>query len=190
MHPATMKASIQCLRLQCAQRKSISLAPCPSWWRAPAHLQPPCWNLPLSPPIARRSSGVRIACHLKSHRRSLHHIVVHPASRLREEAASQLHAGARYARLEGDSQELDLEAATWLLLYHLYGVPDRAFPGGLGGPAAAGCGAARTYQQKAADLLAQDDVLNRYQSDTSAQWCFFVCCCVCVLVYLLVYTRS
>lgn len=90
------------------------------------------------------------------------------AQQLHEEAAGQLHAGARYVRLEDAAKELELEASTWQLLYFLYGVPDRSFPGGLGGPAAAGCGDARTYQQKAADLLAQDDVLNRY-----------VCCVDC-----------
>ena len=56
---------------------------------------------------------------------------------------------------------LDAEAATWHLLWHLYGVTDRAFPAGLGGPALDGVGGLCTAAQRIADAVAQYDDLNR-----------------------------
>lgn len=80
---------------------------------------------------------------------------------LREQASTQLQSDARYIHLQEMAAELELEAATWNLLDYLYGNPDPTFPGGLGGPVAPGCQGVRTYAQQVADLLVQDELLNR-----------------------------
>ena len=59
---------------------------------------------------------------------------------------------------------LDSEAATWHLLWHLYGVPDAAFPGGLGGQALDGVGGRRSAAQRIADIIAENETLNRFVS--------------------------
>ena len=56
---------------------------------------------------------------------------------------------------------LDAEAATWQLLWHLHGVTEREFPGGLGGPALDDVGGLCTAAQRIADAVAQFDDLNR-----------------------------
>lgn len=56
---------------------------------------------------------------------------------------------------------LDSEAATWHLLWHLYGVTDAEFPAGLGGPALDGVGGRRSAAQRIADTIAENDTLNR-----------------------------
>ena len=61
---------------------------------------------------------------------------------------------------------LDDEAATWLLLAHLAGDADPRFPGGHGGggpaaDAAEGAAGRRSIHQQAADLIAEDEHINR-----------------------------
>ena len=56
---------------------------------------------------------------------------------------------------------LDSEAATWHLLWHLYGVSDAEFPAGIGGPALDGVGGRRSAAQRIADTIAENETLNR-----------------------------
>ena len=70
----------------------------------------------------------------------------------------------------------DAEAATWRLLWHLYGVGARTYPGGLGGPKLPGCPGASTVAQHIAETLEQDAELNRWTSClTSAVPCMRTC---------------
>lgn len=55
----------------------------------------------------------------------------------------------------------DAEAATWRLLWHLYGTDSRAYPGSLGGPKLPGCTGALTVAQQIAAMLEEDAELNR-----------------------------
>ena len=59
---------------------------------------------------------------------------------------------------------LDAEAATWRLLWHLYGVDTQTYPGGLGGPKLTGCPGPSTVAQHIAEMLEQDTELNRWTS--------------------------
>jgi len=72
-------------------------------------------------------------------------------------------AGARHNSigLRWQASTLDAEAATWQLLWHLYGVTEREFPAGLGGPALDDVGGLCTAAQRIADAVAQFDDLNR-----------------------------
>ena len=56
----------------------------------------------------------------------------------------------------------DAEAATWRLLWHLYGVGSRTYPGGLGSPKLPGCSGVLTVAQHIAATLEQDAELNRW----------------------------
>ncbi len=56
---------------------------------------------------------------------------------------------------------LDAEAATWRLLWQLYGVGTQSYPGSLGGPKLPGCPGASTVAQHIAATLEQDAELNR-----------------------------
>ena len=85
----------------------------------------------------------------------------------REQAAQQpQHKAIRVLRLQEAAAALEAEAATWQLLWCLDGVPERAFPGGTGGPAPPGEQGEPTVAQRIAAMLAQDEALNR-------------CCCIC-----------
>jgi hypothetical protein len=86
----------------------------------------------------------------------------------REAASSALQRAARYVRLRDEANSLDAEAATWYLLWHLHANPDRAFPGGLGGQPVGGCGGRRTIHNRIADLIAEEDDLNRWPSDVES----------------------
>jgi hypothetical protein len=84
------------------------------------------------------------------------------AADLRDIATSQLQRAPRFLALTATADELDAEAATWRLMWHLHGVAGRDFPAGVGGEFVEGAGFAKTYCQHAADLVYQDDALNRY----------------------------
>lgn len=83
------------------------------------------------------------------------------AAELRDLAASQLQRAPRYMALSEAASELEAEAASWQLLWFLHGVPGRDFPAGRGGDFVEGAGFAKTFRQLAADVLFQDDTLNR-----------------------------
>lgn len=83
------------------------------------------------------------------------------ASEIRKSATSQMQRAARSGALLEQVEELEAEAATWQLLWHLHGVTAREFPGGKGGNFVDGAGLQKTVRQHAADLLFQDDGLNR-----------------------------
>ncbi|GAB4820101.1 hypothetical protein N2152v2_007147 [Parachlorella kessleri] len=83
------------------------------------------------------------------------------ASNLREAASLQLQRAARYLTLQEAAGELDGEASTWHLMWHLHGVASRDFPGGRGGNFVEGAGLTKTRRQRVSDLLFQDDALNR-----------------------------
>lgn len=85
-----------------------------------------------------------------------------PPPTCREAASTQLQRAARYATLQDSAAELDAESATWHLLWHLHGVASRDWPGGRGGNFVEGAGLAKTRRQAVADLLFQDEALNRY----------------------------
>ena len=70
-------------------------------------------------------------------------------------------AESEFGCLIVQASALDSEAATWHLLWHLYGVPDAAFPGGLGGQALDGVGGRRSAAQRIADIIAENETLNR-----------------------------
>lgn len=85
------------------------------------------------------------------------------ARELEELAAAQAQAykATRSLTLTDLAAELKAESATWKLLWFLYGIPDRDFPGGRGGDFVDGAGLAKTWHQLAADLLFQHDEFNR-----------------------------
>lgn len=83
------------------------------------------------------------------------------AAELRDIASSQLQRAPRYMALSESAAELEAEAATWQLLWFLHGIPGRDFPAGSGGDFVEGAGFAKTFRQLAADLMFQDEVLNR-----------------------------
>jgi hypothetical protein len=83
------------------------------------------------------------------------------AAELRTEATSHLRRAPRQLALSEAAAELEAEAATWQLLWHLHGVPARDFPAGTGGSFVEGAGFAKTFRQRAADLVFRDDDINR-----------------------------
>jgi len=83
------------------------------------------------------------------------------AGELRDLAASQLQRAPRYMALGEAAAELEAEAATWQLLWFLHGIPGRDFPAGRGGNFVSGAGFAKTFHQLAADLMFQEEELNR-----------------------------
>lgn len=83
------------------------------------------------------------------------------AEQLRSLAGSQAAWASKRTALLAESEALQLESATWRLLWHLYGVMDPDFPAGTGGGFVAGAGGAKTLAQTVADLLAIDLELNR-----------------------------
>lgn len=83
------------------------------------------------------------------------------AADLRDVATSHLQRAPRYMALNAAADELDAEAATWSLMWHLHGVSGKEFPAGVGGEFVEGAGFAKTFRHHAADLLFQDDELNR-----------------------------
>ena len=68
----------------------------------------------------------------------------------------------RALHLQDRAAALSSEAATWRLLWHLYGISDRSYPGGAGGPRLPGCAHASTVAQQIARILEQDADINRY----------------------------
>ena len=68
----------------------------------------------------------------------------------------------RALHLQEMATALSSEAATWRLLWHLYGISDRSYPGGAGGPELPGCAQASTVAQQIARILEQDADVNRY----------------------------
>ena len=70
----------------------------------------------------------------------------------------------RALHLQEMAAALSSEAATWRLLWHLYGISDRSYPGGAGGPQLPGCAQAPTVAQQIARILEQDADVNRYTS--------------------------
>ena len=80
--------------------------------------------------------------------------------RRREQATQQQNRAARALRLQEQAAALDAEAATWQLLWHLYGVRDATFPAGNGGRPGPGSGQILTVAQRAAGILAEDEKLN------------------------------
>jgi hypothetical protein len=83
------------------------------------------------------------------------------AAELRDLASSQLQRAPRYMALSESAAELEAEATTWQLLWFLHGIPGADFPAGSGGDFVEGAGFAKTFRQLAADLMFQDEVLNR-----------------------------
>lgn len=83
------------------------------------------------------------------------------AQNLRELAQGQLQRAVRYHALTGAAAEMDAEAATWELLWFLHGPADRDFPAGSGGNFVEGAGFAKTFRQLAADLMFENDTMNR-----------------------------
>jgi len=83
------------------------------------------------------------------------------AAELRDLAASQLQRAPRYMALSESAAELEAEATTWQLLWFLHGIPGADFPAGSGGDFVEGAGFAKTFRQLAADLMFQDEILNR-----------------------------
>ena len=83
------------------------------------------------------------------------------AAELRDLGSSQLQRAPRFMALSEAAAELEAEAATWQLLWFLHGVPGMDFPAGSGGDFVEGAGFAKTFRQLAADVLFQDEVLNR-----------------------------
>ena len=79
----------------------------------------------------------------------------------REEAVMQQGRVVRALHLQEMAACCDAEAATWRLLWHLYGTDSRAYPGSLGGPKLPGCTRALTVAQQIAAMLEQDAELNR-----------------------------
>jgi hypothetical protein len=80
---------------------------------------------------------------------------------LRELAAAALGRAPRAAALADAAAELEAEAATWRLLWHLHGAPGADFPAGRGGDFVEGAGFAKTGRQLAADAVFADASLNR-----------------------------
>ena len=80
---------------------------------------------------------------------------------LRDLAQGQLQRAPRYHALLEAAAEMEAESATWELLWFLYGLSDRDFPAGRGGNFIEGGGFAKTFRQLAADVIFEDDVLNR-----------------------------
>jgi hypothetical protein len=75
----------------------------------------------------------------------------------------QQQRATRALRLREQAASLEAEAATWQLLWHLYGIHDSTFPAGAGGRAASSAGRARgdlTVAQRIAATLAEDGQLN------------------------------
>lgn len=83
------------------------------------------------------------------------------AVELKDLASSQLQRAPRYMALTEAAAELEAEATTWQLLWFLHGIPGMDFPAGRGGDFVEGAGFAKTFRQLAADLIFQDEVLNR-----------------------------
>ena len=85
------------------------------------------------------------------------------AQELHNLASSQLQQQrtARAMALNEAAAELEAEAATWQLLWFLHGIPGMEFPAGRGGDFVEGAAFAKTFRQLAADVLFQDEVLNR-----------------------------
>jgi hypothetical protein len=83
------------------------------------------------------------------------------AAALRELAAAALGRAPRAAALADAAAELEAEAATWRLLWHLHGAPGADFPAGRGGDFVEGAGFAKTSRQLAADAVFADASLNR-----------------------------
>lgn len=80
----------------------------------------------------------------------------------REEVRGSVgHGGARALHQRGLAEELEAEAATWVLLSHLYADANLRVPAGWGGPPLAGAGSAATTSQRAASEIASDPALNR-----------------------------
>ena len=73
----------------------------------------------------------------------------------------QQHRMVRALHLQEMASSLSAEAATWRLLWHLYGPGTRAYPGGAGGPQLPSCAGAPTLAQQIAAILEQDAVANR-----------------------------
>lgn len=73
----------------------------------------------------------------------------------------QQHRVVRALHLQEMAAALDAEAATWRLLWHLYGANASNYPGGAGGPKLPGCAGAPTVAQQIAAVLEQDADLNR-----------------------------
>lgn len=76
----------------------------------------------------------------------------------REQAVLQQQRAARALRLKEQAAALEAEAATWQLLWHLYGTDDSSFPAGTGGARAAG--AKPTVTQRIGAILADKEHLN------------------------------
>ena len=72
-----------------------------------------------------------------------------------------------HAKLMRDAEELHYEGKTWSLLYYLFAHArdvdghDMSYPAGTGGNFVAGAGMQKTLRQHAADLVFQDESLNR-----------------------------
>ena len=73
----------------------------------------------------------------------------------------QQHRMVRALHLQEMASSLDTEAATWRLLWHLYGPGTRAYLGGAGAPQLPGCAGAPTLAQQIAAILEQDTDANR-----------------------------
>lgn len=69
----------------------------------------------------------------------------------------QQQRAARALRLKEQAASLEAEAATWQLLWHLYGTEDSTFPAGTGRPLAA---EKLTVSQRIAAVLADNQQLN------------------------------
>lgn len=83
------------------------------------------------------------------------------AGELKEQARAEVQRAARQAAVVSCAQELEAESATWQLLWHLYGVESRELPAGKGGNFADGAGLEKTFRQRAADVVFEDDEINR-----------------------------
>lgn len=78
---------------------------------------------------------------------------------IRAEAAEQLHRPSHHMALKAQAEELEAQAATWLLLFCLYCDPSEA--AGRGGNHVEGAGDASLYRQRLADAIGTDKELER-----------------------------
>ena len=89
--------------------------------------------------------------------------ISHSGSVCRQETYGQSQQWtARATSLQAAASDLDCETATYYLVASLYGEDDaRLATAGDGGPKLAGCGDAQTTRQQIADIIAEDEELNR-----------------------------
>ena len=77
----------------------------------------------------------------------------------RDESSQHMHCPARFMRLKALSAEMQLNAATWHLVWCLYCNP--AGPAGVGGPDVPEAGDQRNYRQLLADKASSEPALSR-----------------------------